>query len=96
MSLIFLKVLGEYTNLLEILTHLDHGIKYKFCDKDIEGKIIKIIPNLGDILRFWTTPVGFVFFMLIIVCLIIMLRVIFIDCFNDKKGNIDGYNRQQN
>lgn len=52
------------------------GIKYRFSEDDIEGKIVKVIPHLGSVIDFLRTPLGIVMFVLFIMCLFILLRIL--------------------
>lgn len=60
------------------------GVKYRFNETDIEGKIVKNIHDLGDVLSFLKTPVGFIFFILIVICIFLLLRVAFIRNFSNN------------
>lgn len=54
----------------------DEGIRYKFDETEIEGKIIYNIKNLGSIILFLRTPLGIILFIIFTICIFIILRVL--------------------
>lgn len=54
------------------------GVKYQFDESYVQGKVVNRIPKLGAIITFIRTPLGIVFFMLFIVCLLALLRLLII------------------
>ena len=69
----------------------ENGVSYKYGETDIEGKIVKVIPNLGDVVKFLRTKIGFIFFVLIVICVFLLLRVLLI-----KKNDYDKFEDNQN
>lgn len=54
------------------------GIKYQFSESEVEGKIIRNIKELGNIISFLRTPIGMIFLIIFTVCIFILLRILFI------------------
>ena len=52
------------------------GVSYQFDESYVQGKVVNRIPKLGAIITFIRTPLGIVFFMLFIVCLLALLRLL--------------------
>lgn len=68
------------------------GIKYQFSERDVSGKVIHTIPELGNIITFLRTPLGIVFFIIFIVCLFLLLRLIFIVKSENKNDKVNRNN----
>lgn len=70
------------------------GIKYQFDEDVVEGKIVKVIPKVGNIIKFFRTPIGIVIFVIFTVCLFVLLRVIFTRKKDDEKQK-DNYTKKE-
>ncbi len=64
--------------ILHMATLEGNGVKYQIEESQLEGKVIKIIHNLGSFIKFLRTALGTILFILITICLFILLRAIFI------------------
>ena len=65
------------TNIVnKLITAENNGISYQFDETEISGKVVKVIPKLGNIIAFLRTPVGIVFFILFVICLFALLRIL--------------------
>lgn len=62
------------------------GVKYQFSESEIEGKVICTIHELGNIIAFLRTPIGMVFYILLLACLFALLKI----AFTSKEWNIKG------
>ncbi len=54
----------------------DEGIRYKFDESEIEGKVIYNIKELGSIVLFLRTPLGTIIFVILTICIFILLRIL--------------------
>lgn len=52
------------------------GVRYQFEESEIEGKVVKTIPNLGNIVLFLRTPLGIILYIVFTICLFILLRIL--------------------
>jgi len=57
----------------------EDGIKYKFDEQDIQGKLVFRIKDLGRILKFLRTKLGMVFFAIFMLCWILLIKIVFIN-----------------
>ena len=73
-----------------IITAENNGISYHFDEDEINGKVVKVIPKLGNMITFLRTPVGIVLFILFVVCLFALLRIII------SYNKCDEYEQQAN
>lgn len=60
------------------------GVRYQFDESEIEGKIVFSIHKIGNIIIFLRTPMGILFFILLIICLFVLLRLLLIYKENNK------------
>lgn len=52
------------------------GVRYQFEESEIEGKVVKTIPNLGNIVLFLRTPLGIILYIVFTICVFILLRIL--------------------
>lgn len=64
----------------------DSDAKYKYTNKEVKGTVIKTIPDLGSLVLFFRTILGFIFFALITICIYLLLRVILLYNTNDDNS----------
>ena len=63
------------------------GVRYQFSEEDIEGKVVKTIPELGNIISFLRTPLGMVIFIIFTICVFALLRVLLLKNKDDDADN---------
>ncbi len=60
----------------KVITAENDGVRYKFDESEISGKVIKDVYKLGSIITFLKTPVGCVFYILFTICVFALLRIL--------------------
>ena len=63
------------------------GVKYQFEESEIEGKVVKTIPNLGNIVLFLRTPLGIILYIVFTICVFILLRILLLRRKDEDKSN---------
>ena len=63
------------------------GVKYQFEESEIEGKVVKTIPNLGNIVLFLRTPLGIILYIVFTICVFILLRILLLSRKDEDKSN---------
>ncbi len=71
------------------------GVRYQFSEGDIEGKVVKTIPELGNIISFLRTPLGMVIFIIFTICVFALLRVLLLKGKDDDADNNKKQYKQQ-
>ena len=82
----------------KMITAQREGIKYQFSEDEVEGKIVYVINDLGDIIAFLRTPIGMVIFIIFVVCVFILMRIVFVGKKKDeeKENNSELKNDENN
>lgn len=72
------------------------GVKYQFDESEIEGKIVKKIHHLGNIVLFLRTPLGILFFIIFTVCVFALFRILLVSKYNyEEEENQNNEDEQQ-
>lgn len=78
----------------KMITAQRDGIKYQFSEDEVEGKIICTINEVGNVISFLRTPIGMVFFFVIVFCMFLLMRIIFLGKKQDEE-NIQNENQNE-
>lgn len=62
----------------------NEGVRYQFEEAEIEGKVVKTIPNLGNIVLFLRTPLGMIMYIMFTICVFLLLRILLLHKKEDK------------
>lgn len=65
----------------------NEGVKYRFEESEIEGKVVGKVYNLGNIILFLRTPLGIAIFIIFIACVFMLLKILLIDGVFNSKNN---------
>ena len=66
----------EQVNIVNnIIIAENNGISYKFEENEIQGIVVKVIPKVGNIIKFFRTPFGIILFLILDIGLFVLLRV---------------------
>ena len=52
-----------------------NGVSYQFNETEVEGKIVKSIPVLGNIITFLRTPLGGIFYIIFVGCIFCLITI---------------------
>lgn len=62
----------------------NEGVRYQFAEDEIEGKVVRKISNLGNIILFLRTPIGVLLFTIFVICVFLLLRILFVKNDSEK------------
>lgn len=57
----------------------NEGVRYRFEENEIEGKVVGKVYNLGNVILFLRTPLGITFFIIFIACVGMLLKILIVD-----------------
>jgi len=61
---------------VKMITAEVDGIRYRFSEEEISGKIVKNVKIIGNMIKFLKSPIGIVVFLSIVITIIILLLII--------------------
>ncbi len=72
-------------NVIKTVIAEKNGIQYQFSETQINSKVVKVIPEKGNIISFLRSVLGMVLYAAVVICVFILLRFLLINKKTEEK-----------